>query len=157
MLLSEVPFHVMDFRKLVLLHMAFTLAMVGVMTAVQLVIYPAFRRVGEVDFSAYVSSHGQNIMGPLVLFAPVEVLLALAIWLRAPSGQMKTVAFVAGLLLALAWVLTAIWYGPLHGRLASQPYDRERIDQLITTNWARTILWWARGALAVWLASEAVG
>ncbi len=146
----------MDYRKLVLLHMAFTLAMVGFMTTVQLVIYPQFREASEVGFADYVTSHGQNIMGPLVLFAPAEVLLALVVWMRAPSGTVKTVAFIAGVLLAIAWVLTALWYGPLHGRLASEPYDMARIDQLVFTNWARTILWWARGALAVWLASTAL-
>lgn len=144
----------MDFRRLVLLHMAFTLAMVGLMSAVQLVIYPQFRDVAEVGFSEYVTSHGQNIMRPLVLFAPAEVLLALVIWLKAPPGTTKNVAFISGLLLAIAWVLTALWYGPLHGRLANQPYDPARIDQLINTNWARTILWWCRGVIAVWLVSH---
>lgn len=142
----------MDFRKLALLHLAFTLAMVGFMTTVQLVIYPAFRRVSEADFSAYVSSHGQSIVQPLILFAPIEVLLALFLWVRAPSGTAKTAAFIAGLLLVFAWALTAFWYGPLHSRLANDTYDMARIDQLVSTNWARTLLWWARGALAVWLA-----
>ena len=142
----------MDFRKLALIHMAFTLAMVGFMTTVQLVSYPAFSRVSEADFAAFVSDHGQSIVKPLILFAPVEVLLALILWVRAPSGTAKTAAFIAGLLLVVAWVLTAIWYGPLHGRLANEPYDPARIDQLISTNWARTFLWWARGAMAVWLA-----
>lgn len=142
----------MDFRKIALSHLAFTLAMVGFMTTVQLVIYPAFRRVSEADFSAYVSDHGQSIVKPLILFAPVEVLLALVLWVRAPSGTAKTAAFIAGLLLVVAWALTAVWYGPLHGRLANEPYDAARIDQLISTNWARTLLWWARGAVAVWLA-----
>lgn len=141
----------MDFSKLALAHLVFTLAMVGVMTTVQLVVYPAFREVTEANFSAYVTSHGENIVRPLILFAPAEVLLALAIWISAPSGTAKTIALLSGLLLVVAWATTGFWYGPLHGRLANEPYDPARIDQLISTNWARTIIWWLRGGLATWL------
>ncbi len=144
----------MDFSKLALAHLVFTVAMVGVMTAVQLVIYPAFRDVTEANFAAYVTTHGQNIVRPLIVFAPAEVLLALMVWLSAPSGT-KTLAFVSGLLLAIAWLATAVWYGPFHGRLANEPYDLAMIDQLIGTNWARTIIWWLRGGLAVWLFTQA--
>lgn len=141
----------MKFSTLAVAHLVFTLAMVGLMTAVQLVIYPAFREVSEDGFAAYVTSHGQNIVRPLVLFAPAEVVLALFVWISAPSGTVRTVAFISGLLLAVAWVATMVWYGPFHGRLATEPYDRQLIDQLIHTNWARTIIWWLRGTVAVWL------
>lgn len=145
----------MDFSKLALAHLVFTLAMVGVMTAVQLVIYPAFREVSEATFASYAAAHGQRIMGPLVLFAPVEVILAGLLWINAPSGTAKTVAFIAGALLAIAWVATGFWYGPFHGRFINEPYDRANIDLLISTNWGRTIIWWLRGVLAVWLVSLA--
>ena len=97
------------------------------------------------------TSHGQSIVYPLLVFAPVEVLLALIVWVQAPSGTAKTAAFIAGLLLVVAWVLTAVWFMPLHGRLANEPYSADRIEQLISTNWARTFLWWARGVIALWL------
>lgn len=139
-------------RRIALFHLVFTLAMVGFMTTIQFVVYPQFRKVAELEFVDYVSSHGRSVGIPLLLFAPAEVLLALGLWLRAPDGATKTIALVAGLILATAWVATVIWYGPLHGRLVSEPYDLARIDSLIFTNWARTIAWWARGGLAVWLA-----
>lgn len=141
----------MEFRTVALAHMAFTLAMVGLMTTVQLTVYPQFRRVAEADFAAYVSNHGNNIVMSLLLFAPAEVILGLVVWLRAPTGTEKTVAFIAGLVLAAGWIATMLWYGPLHNRLASEPYDAARVAQLISTNWARTVMWWIRGALATWL------
>lgn len=145
----------MDFPKLALAHLVFTLAMVGLMTAVQLTIYPAFREVSEANFSSYVTEHGRNIVRPLVLFAPAEVLLAALLWLNAPSGTAKTVAFIAGALLAVAWVATGFWYGPFHDRLANEAYSLDNINLLISTNWARTIIWWLRGVLAIWLISLA--
>lgn len=136
-------------RVLLLSHAGFTLAMVGVMWAVQLVIYPQFRSVAPSDFSQYASDHAQRMIAVLAVFAPVEVLLALAIWLRAPEGVPSAMAFVAGLLLVVAWVGTGVWYAPLHGRLQTEPYDIDRIQLLIRTNWIRTALWTARGVLAL--------
>lgn len=141
----------MDVARLARLHLAFTLAMVGLMSTVQLVVYPQYRIVAEADFAAYVSNHGQLIGIPLVLFAPAEVLLALFLWLRTPAGKVKAVAFGSGLVLAVVWVTTIAWFAPLHGRLTTDAYDPDRIEQLIDTNWFRTGLWWVRGLLAFWL------
>lgn len=147
----------MNITTLARLHLAFTAAMVGLMTTVQLVVYPQYRVVAEADFAAYVANHGQLIGVPLVLFAPAEVVLALVLWLRAPEGRTKRMAFVSGALLAAAWLATIAWFGPLHGRLTSEPFDRDRIDRLVTTNWFRTGVWWVRGLLAYWMVDWAVG
>ena len=141
----------MGFLSLAIFHLAFTLAMVGFMTSIQLLVYPAFRHVREADFVEYLNRHGRGVTAPLILFAPAEIVLALLLCLQAPSGTEQTVAFISGLLLAIGWVSTLLWFGPFHGRLASEPYDPARIEQLISTNWLRTIIWWARGAFAVWL------
>lgn len=140
----------MDLRRLALLHLAATAAMVGLMTMVQLVVYPQYNLVPAAEFSEYVEQHGIRIGVPLVLFAPAEVVLALLLWLRAPAGRTKTVAFGAGAVLAAAWVATGFWYGPLHGDLIGGAYDPDRIELLANTNWFRTIAWWLRGGLAVW-------
>ncbi len=144
----------MTLQRLSLLHLAATAAMIGLMTMVQLVVYPQYDLVGPADFAGYVSSHGQKIGVPLVLFAPAEVLLALFLWLRLPTGRTKAVAFAAGAILAGAWVATMAWYGPFHGRLINDPYDPANIDLLESTNWFRTIAWWLRGALAIWIADR---
>ena len=142
----------MSLERVSLLHLAFTLAMVGLMTTVQLVVYPQYHFVAEADFAAYVSNHGQRIGIPLVLFAPAEVLLALGLWLAAPAGRIKQAAFVSGALLAAAWIITILWFAPQHGQLINEPYDPDRIDRLVDTNWIRTVLWWLRGAAALVLA-----
>lgn len=143
----------MDVSLLALAHLAFTLAMVGLMTAVQLVIYPAFRRVPQANFVDYVNAHGVAITRPLALFAPAEVVLALLVWIAA-SGGAAVVAFLSGALLAIAWIATMVFYGPFHGRLTSEPYNPAMIERLITTNWARTTIWWLRGIIAIWLVTQ---
>ncbi len=142
----------MTFQRLSLMHLAFTLAMVGLMTTVQLVVYPQYHFVPELDFSAYVANHGQRIGIPLVMFAPVEVLLALGLWMVSPSGRTKQLAFASGALLAGAWIMTILWFAPQHGDLVNEPYDPDRIDGLIETNWIRTVVWWLRGVIAIVLA-----
>ena len=118
------------------------------MTMVQLVVYPQYDQVQPADFASYIASHGIRIGFPLALFAPWEVLTAALLWFRLPRGTAKNIAFLSGALLALAWVTTAVWFGPLHGRLIGEPYDPANIDLLTNTNWFRTTTWWTWGVLA---------
>lgn len=137
-------------RAAVLGHGAFTLAMCGVMLAVQFVIYPQFRSVDPAGFSTYAADHATRIITVLALVAPLEIIFAAWIWLDPVTSIGRTPAFISGLLLAVGWVSTALWYAPLHGRLQTEPYDADRIEQLITTNWLRTALWVARAGFAIW-------
>ena len=49
-------------RAVVLGHGAFTLAMVGLMCAVQFVVYPQFRSVDPADFTTYAADHSTRIV-----------------------------------------------------------------------------------------------
>ena len=118
-------------RSIVLAHAAFTLAMCGVMCAVQLVVYPQFRSVDPTGFADYVAAHSGRIVTALALFAPLEVMLAAWLWFDPADGLNRSLVFVAGALLAVAWVATGAFYAPLHGRLQSEPYDADRIELLI--------------------------
>jgi len=136
-------------RTAVVGHTAFTLAMFGLMWAVQIVIYPQFRSVGADQFANYAADHGVRITYALALIGPAEIVFAAWLWLDTPAALNRSVVFFSGLLLAIGWVSTALWYGPLHGKF-SGPYDAELISSLISTNWIRTALWSARALLASW-------
>jgi hypothetical protein len=123
--------------------------MVGLMWAVQLVIYPQFRSVSPTDFSAYAQAHAGHMVRLLAVFAPIEVVSALLVFVVRPGEVSAVVAFVAGALLAAGWVSTALWYAPLHGRLQAEGHDRALIDRLILTNWLRTALWTVRGLIVL--------
>ncbi len=134
---------------LLLSHAGVTLIMVGIMWSVQLAIYPQFRAVPAQDFTRYVTDHSSRIVKLLAPFAPVEVILALLVFLLRPDGTSAAASFVAGALLAAGWVATAMWYAPIHGRLQADGYDADLVQRLITTNWFRTALWSIRGLLAL--------
>jgi len=138
----------MSDRLLVLAHAGFTLAMTGFLLAVQLVVYPQFRSVDEASFPPYAADHAGRIVVGLAVLAPAEVLLALWLFVDTPAGLSRGVVFLAGLLLAVAWVATGLWYAPLHGRL-QESWDPEQINLLIYTNWIRTGLWAARSFFAL--------
>ena len=123
--------------------------MFGLMWAVQIVVYPQFRSVAPADFAAYAADHGTRISLALALLAPAEIVLAAWLFLDTPPGLSRMVVFVSGALLAAGWIATAVFFGPLHGKFQG-PYDRDLIEQLITTNWLRTVLWSARAVLASW-------
>lgn len=146
----EPTWHAGRVHAVALAHATFTLLMCGLMVGVQLVVYPQFRSVPEPAFGPYVAAHSRHIVTALALFAPLEVVTAGWLFLDTPDALSSAAVFVAGALLAVGWIATAVWYAPLHGRLQSEPYDEERINLLVRTNWARTTLWIARAGLATW-------
>lgn len=133
----------------VISHAAVTLAMTALMIYVQVELYPGFRDVPATTFETFAADHATSMVRRLALIAPAEIILAAAIFLRPADGLNRSALFVAGLLLAIGWVATAAWFAPLHGRL-QQGRDGELIEQLITTNWLRTVLWIARSGFAIW-------
>ena len=53
-------------------------------------------------------------------------------------------------LLLVIWLSTALWQGPLHGRLSREGARPDLVRALVNGNWLRTVLWTARSAGLVW-------
>lgn len=136
-------------RLLLLSHAGVTLIMVGVMWSVQLTIYPQLRSVSAADFVPYITNHSRRMVAVLAPFAPLELLLALLVFLIRPGGVSAAMALASGGLLAVAWVATGVWFAPIHGRLQAGGHDAGLVDRLILSNWIRTALWSIRGVLAL--------
>ncbi len=136
-------------RLLLLSHAGATLIMVGIMWSVQLAIYPQFRAVPPADFGLFVANHSARIVRLLAPFAPVELVLAMLVWVQRPEQVSGTLALGAGVVLAVAWIATGFWYAPIHGRLQTEGHNAALVERLIVTNWFRTGLWSLRGVLAL--------
>lgn len=136
-------------RTVVVGHTFFTVAMFGLMWTVQTVVYPQFRSVPAADFAAYAADHNTRIVTALAVLAPAEVIFAAWLWLDTPTALNRSVVFVSGAVLALAWISTAVYFGPFHGRFQGA-YDLPEINKLISTNWLRTAFWTVRAGLASW-------
>ena len=131
-----------------LVHAAATWFMVGLIWFVQVVHYPLFAGVDASGWAAYGRRHQMlttTVVGPVML-----VELSCVAWLVATS--LGPLTLTGGVLLALVWASTFFIQVPLHRRL-ERGHDRRIIATLVATNWARTLLWTARGVLALLLLS----
>ncbi len=137
---------------LFLIHAGATLFLVGLIWTIQIVHYPLFANVGENGYAAYQTSHMSRIT---YVVAPVMLLeLGTAVYFAFVNYEpFDTKWFWFGLALVLIiWISTALIQSPIHGRLAEK-FDANLVNQLVWTNWIRTILWTVRGALVLWLIS----
>lgn len=129
---------------LLLVHAATTLFMVGLIWFVQIVHYPLFDRVGEDGFRVYELQHTRRT--GCVVAAPMLTELATAVALALRLGG--ALAGSGLFLLMGVWLCTLLWQVPAHRRL-EKGFDVATHRRLVRTNWVRTILWSARGILAL--------
>ena len=137
------------------LHVAVTWALVGLIWTVHLVHYPLFASVGT-GFRAYHESHMQRItwiVGPLML---AELVTAFLLWSDPPSGTSARAWLVALLLLGVVWLETGLFAVPQHGRLEAG-FDAATHRALMTGNLVRTLVWTARGVLVAWILVRWIG
>ena len=140
-------------------HAASTLALVGLIWTIQLVHYPAFRFVDPTRFVEFEAFHQRQISLAVVPLMLVELsTAAMLLWLRSTGVPLWMAVAGAGLVLFI-WGCTFAVQVPLHNQLA-QRYDGAAIEQLVRSNWIRTVAWTLRGGLvlwALWLAAMAGG
>lgn len=132
---------------ILLLHVASTLFMTGLIWFVQVVHYPMFALVGRGAAANYSTRHSERttwVVGPPML---VEAATGIWLWLHPPAGAGLLPALGLGLL-AIIWLSTAALQVPCHNRLA-QGFDPTVHQRLVRTNWIRTIAWTARAAIAL--------
>ena len=149
--LKDMAFAGHDGWTLVLvLHLATTLLMVGLIWLVQIVHYPLFAQVGDSSFAAYHKRHTHRItiiVAPLML---LELATGLLLWLRMP---LQPVWIFNTIGLTVIWGSTALLQVPLHKQLplVDGAARLALMRQLVASNWLRTIFWSLRGLLLIGL------
>jgi len=130
---------------LLIVHLAITWALVGLIWTIQIVHYPLLKNVGPHEFVPYHHRHMALItwvVGPLMLAELGSAGLLLYF------GERSLLFGVSLGTLGLAWASTAFSQIPLHQNLASG-YHSDTIDRLVRTNWWRTLAWTFRGLCLV--------
>lgn len=142
----------------VVIALASTWAMTGVIWVIQLVHYPIFDMIDRGDDGATWVEFGNRhrttisiVVGPFMLAEGVT-----GLWLIAdpPGGVSRIVPLIAGALMAVAYGTTAFVSVPLHERLTNE-FDVDAHRRLVSTNWIRTAAWTARAVLLVGVAVAA--
>lgn len=130
-----------------------TCALFGLIWFVQIVHYPLHALVGPQEFPRYEAEHANRtgyVAAPLML---LELATAAAMLLSRfrPAQIPAHQAWFGLVLVALIWLCTFAVQVPLHNRLHRE-HNRDSIQQLIRTNWLRTVLWTLRAVLVLrWL------
>ena len=141
---------------LLILQLASTWFMVGLIWMVQIVHYPMFDRVGVEQFVRYEADHTRLITPvvgvPMLIELGSAIGLLLVCW---QNPQQRALLGAALMMLLAIWLTTAFWSVPCHSKLASG-YDAVSHRSLVMSNWVRTILWTGRGLVLGWLVLQAL-
>ncbi len=136
---------------LLLVQLATTLMLTGIIWFVQIVHYPLFSQVGEAGFRIYAQSHATRtgwVVAPLMLVELASAILLLIDSLR-PVFVPSAAAVVGLILLAVVWFSTFLLQVPMHNRLA-HGFQTSAAGRLVATNWLRTFCWTLRALLLLW-------
>ena len=134
-----------------LVQIATTWAMTGIIWLVQLVQYPSF---AQVDSASFTKLHAHHSSAITVVVAPLMILelASAAVFVWAPLRVQVSWQIWLGLgLLGIIWASTFLLQVPAHGRLSSG-FDEPTWRMLLRSNWVRTLAWSARAILvSYWL------
>ena len=143
-------------RPLLIAHLASTLFMVGMIWTIHYVHYPLFAHVAESTYIAFQSEHVNRIGKLLLLPWLIEGATLLAILILAFLGQrrdLRVPAFLNGLGMAIALIISGVWSAPAHGDLA-KGFDAAIHDRLMTANLVRSFAWTLCGICSVWIVAR---
>lgn len=136
----------------VIVHLVATCVMVGLIWTIHVVHYPLFAEVGADAYVGYQRGHLDRIGALLAVPWLVEGVCAAALLLAA-DRRVRRLAVVGAVAMAGVLLISAVWSAPAHGELA-HGFDPEVHGRLMTANLVRTLLWTARGVVAVLMLVE---
>jgi hypothetical protein len=142
-------------KILLILQIASTLFMTGVIWIIQVVQYPFFSCVSAENFIKYHDDYRFWIT-PIVAPAMIVELLTSVFILFYPPANIDSKLIWLGLALTIiVWASTFFLQVPLHEKLAAG-FDANAHSALVNTNWIRTITWSLRSLLVIYFVWKAI-
>lgn len=129
-----------------LVNLLSTWTMVGVIWFVQVVHYPLLSVVPTESASSVAVEHQKRTGWVVMIPMTLEGVTTLMLLAMIPVGVAWFVPWIAGIPLAVALGATVLLSVPRHARMANNP-DPTVGQELVSTNWVRTIAWSVRGAI----------
>ena len=133
---------------LLLVHVAATLFMVGLIWFVQIVHYPLFGSVGQAEFPGYEQAHVQRTSWVVIPAMLIELITAMILVVVPPPGVADWLPIVGLVLLGVIGASTQFLQVPCHARLTIQ-FDTATHRWLVRSNWVRTVAWTLRGGVVL--------
>jgi hypothetical protein len=141
------------FEALLLINLASSLYMTGLVWFVQVVHYPLFDRVGEAGFTEYESLHTRltsYVVGPPML---LETMTSLLVVLYNPVPDIAVWLWIGLSLQAVVWLSTLFLQVPCHQKLSSGFHADVHL-RLVHSNWIRAVVWTLRSGLLLFLVAR---
>lgn len=136
---------------IIVLQIASTLIMTGVIWIIQLVQYPFFSKVNAENFPKYHAAHTFWIT-PVVAPTMIVELITSILMIFYPLKTIDYKLLWLGLILTIiVWTSTFFVQIPLHNKL-SKGFNANAHLKLVNTNWIRTIAWSIRCVLVIYFA-----
>ena len=142
-------------KILIIVQLAATVSLTGIIWLVQIVHYPLFSYASEEKYRLFHLAHMNRIsfvVAPLMIVEAISG--ALIIFYPPENIDSRLLLIGAGLILAI-WLSTFFLQVPLHEKLA-QGFDADVHRALVNTNWIRTVGWSLRSTLILWLGWQAL-
>jgi hypothetical protein len=136
---------------MLLLNVASTLFMTGLIWFVQIVHYPLFNAVGAEKFIAYEMRHSNLTTFIVIVPMFVELITSIVLLWQRPDGIALWQLWLGFGLVGMIWFSTAFLQVPQHSIL-SQGFNENAYQLLVQSNWLRTVAWSLRSGLVLyWL------
>ena len=143
-----------DAMLLIIINLAATYYMVGIIWMVQLVHYPLMAQVGSENHIEYHARHVKMmgfVVGPVMVVEAFSTVLILG----ASTGFQFWLSVAGTALILVIWLATAFLSVPCHMKL-EKGFDSATHSFLVKTNWVRTISWTVRGVIMNWMLMNAI-
>lgn len=134
-----------------ILQIASSLIMLGVIWIIQLVQYPFFSQVNAENFPKYHAAHTFWITPVVAPTMIIELITSIFIIFYPPKNIDAKLLYVGLILTLIVWASTFFIQIPLHNKLANT-FDADAHHLLVNTNWIRTIAWSLRAVLVIYFA-----
>ncbi len=131
---------------MLVLHLAATLFMTGIVWFAQIVEYPLFAYVGTKDFPEFERQHERLttfLVGPMMT---IELISGATIAYVFADLRQNHFYWAAGALLLMIWLSTMLIQVPCHQSLR-EGFDSKIHKRLIRSNWIRTLSWTLRSVI----------
>ncbi len=138
---------------LLLIHVAATVYMFGVIVTIQLVQYPLFAVVGDLRFPSYHKEHMRRIGFVVVVPMVVELASAVALIVWRPAGVGPGLLWTGLSVVLLIWFSTWLLQVPQHNAL-TKGFDSVVHARLVRSNWIRTGCWGVRTVVVLLMVQQ---
>jgi len=133
-----------DLARVALIQLIVTWVLVGASWYTQIIHYPLYKKIKE-GFVEYERSHIRRaafLVGPLMLIEAISAILLVGL----SEGLLAKFAAANLILLIFIWLATFLFQMTQHQKLSVR-FSRKILNNLMTSNWIRTLVWTGKGCL----------